>query len=372
MQLGREHRADGSAEPGLEPDAPTVTVGASEQTADADAPARPEVAALGVEVIRADPLPHRLLLRWRRAGRSEGARSEWHPVRATVLTAIVVAITWLLPGAAVFLAILIALILVHEVGHLVVARRCGMGPTEYFLGFGPTVWSRTSRSGLRYGVKAVVLGGYVKIPGMGPSEEVEASLEPMTYRAATRPRRMAVILAGVGVNFVVALALFWTYAMWSPEIDVGPVRAATGSTSLMWDVSRDTVVSLGELVTGAADYSRSVVDGEVPEQRMVSAVGGAQLTDGLLEQHPSRLLLLAGLFSTSLAVFNLLPLLPLDGGHAAIIMVEGAIARARRRPRYRLDPNRFRIAAAVVIVVLLAIGATSMYIDVLHPLSASG
>jgi membrane-associated protease RseP (regulator of RpoE activity) len=359
MQLGSDHRADMTDTPGAAtaPGGAAVTPVAS----------RPEV-----EVLRPDPLPRRLAVRWRRAGDAEGRRAEWHPLRAALLVAIVGSLCWWLPGAAVFLGILIVLILVHEVGHLVVARRCGMRPTEYFLGFGPTVWCRTSPSGLRYGVKAVILGGYVKIPGMGPSEEVEASLEPYTYRAATRPRRLAVILAGVAVNFLVALLLFWTYAMWAPDIDVGPVRAATGSGSLMWEVSRDTVVSLGDLVTGAADYTSSVAEGSVPEQRMVSAVGGAQLTDGLLDEHPSRLLLLAGLFSTSIAVFNLLPLLPLDGGHAAIVVVEGAVARARRRPRYRLDPNRFRIAAAVVVVALLALGATSMYIDVLHPLSASG
>ncbi|UDY34051.1 site-2 protease family protein [Dermatobacter hominis] len=362
MQLGSDHRTDGTDTHGAE-----ATSTAPSGTEVAPGPARPEV-----EVLRHDPLPRRLAVRWRRAGDAEGRRSEWHPLRAALLVAVVAALTWWLPGAAVFLGILVALILVHEVGHLVVARRCGMRPTEYFLGFGPTVWSRTSRSGLRWGVKAVILGGYVKIPGMGPSEEVEASLEPYTYRAATRPRRLAVILAGVGVNFLVALLLFWTYAMWAPDIDVGPVRAATGSGSLMWEVSRDTVTSLGDLVTGAADYSRSVADGEVPEQRMVSAVGGAQLTDGLLDQHPSRLLLLAGLFSTSIAVFNLLPLLPLDGGHAAIVVTEGAIATVRRRPRYRLDPNRFRVAAAVVVVALLALGATSMYVDVLHPLSAAG
>lgn len=313
-----------------------------------------------------------MLVRWRRSARAEGRSSEWHPVRAALLVAAVGALVWRLPGAAVFLGILVVLILTHELGHLVVARRCGMHPTEYFLGFGPTVWCRTSAGGLRYGVKAVVLGGYVKVPGMGPSEEVEASLEPFTYRSATRPRRMAVILAGVAVNLLTALVLFWGYAMWSPDIDVGPVRAATGSVSLTYEVAHDTVTGLGDLLTGAVGYTKSVAGGEVPEERMVSAVGGAQLTDGLLGEHPSRLLLLAGLFSTSIAVFNLLPLLPLDGGHAAIIVVEAAVARVRRRPGYRLDPNRFRVAAAVVVVALLALGASSMYVDILHPLHLSG
>ena len=289
------------------------------------------------------------------------------------MVAAIAALAWWQPGGAVFLGMLAVIIVIHEAGHYVVALRCGMRPTEFFMGFGPTVWSHTTRSGLRYGIKAVLLGGYVKIPGMGPSEEVEASLEPFTYRAATRPKRLAVILAGVTMNFVLALTLFWGYAMWNPALDVGPVRAATGSFELMQEVTVQSVVGLGDLVTGAGGYASSVASGSAPEHRMVSAVGGAQLTDGLLAQHPSRLLLLAGLFSTSVAVFNLLPLLPLDGGHAAIVVVEGAWARIRRRPRYRLDPNRFRVVAAVVVIALLALGVSSMYIDILHPLSvASG
>ena len=330
------------------------------------APDRPEI-----EVVRADPLPRRLSVRWRRAGAAEGRPREFHPLRAALLGAVLVAVAWWLPGAAVFVGMLAVIIVIHEAGHYVVARRCGMRPTEFFLGFGPTVWSRTTKSGLRWGVKAVIFGGYVKIPGMGPKEEVEASLEPYTYRAASRPRRMAVILAGVTANFVLAVTLFWGFAMWSPAIHVGPVRAATGSVSLMQEVSVDTLAGLRDLVTGAGGYASSVASGSVPKERMVSAVGGAQLTQGLLSQHPSRLLLLAGLFSTSIAVFNLLPLLPLDGGHAAIIIMEGTWARLRGRPRYRLDPNRFRVVAAVVVIALLALGVSSMYVDIIHPISSA-
>jgi membrane-associated protease RseP (regulator of RpoE activity) len=327
---------------------------------------RPEV-----EVLRPDPLPRRLLVRWQRSGTAEGRRHEFHAARALLLAALAVAAVVLLPGAAVFLGILLVLVVIHEAGHYAVARRCGMRPTEFFVGFGPTVWARTTTGGLRYGLKAVVLGGYVKIPGMGPSEEVEASLEPFTYRAASRPRRLAVILAGVAANFALALVLFWGYAMWSPTLDVGPVRAATGSVSLMQEISVDTVTELGHLVTGAGGYATTVAQGSVPENRMVSAVGGAQLTQGLLDQHPSRLLLLAGLFSTSIAVFNLLPLLPLDGGHAAVIAMEWVWATVRRRPRYRLDPERFRIVAAIVVVALLVLGLSSIYLDVVHPITTT-
>jgi membrane-associated protease RseP (regulator of RpoE activity) len=326
----------------------------------------------GPVVVVPDPTPARWYTAWRRSGRAEGRATEFHPVRLVAMVGAATALGWWLPGAAVFLGVLLVIIVIHEMGHYAVARRCGMRPTEFFVGFGPTVWARPGPLGLRYGLKAFPLGGYVKIPGMGPREELEGSLEPYSYRAATRPRRMAVILAGSAANLVLAVVLFWCFAMTSPAVDPTPVKALTGSVSLTGQVAVDTVTGIGRLVGGAGEYARSVSDGEAPENRMVSAIGGAQLTDGLLEQHWSRLLLLAGLFSASIGVLNLLPLLPLDGGHAAIIVIESAMARIRRRPRYRVDPETFKPVALVVVVALLLVGASSMYVDLIHPLSSGG
>ncbi len=368
MRLGSGHRAG-------DPRVPAGTDGDGADRMTGTATAAPDGTTSGryeIEVVRPDPWPVRALVRWRRAGAAEGREREMHPLRAVLVLAALAALGWWSRGALVFLALIGAIIVIHEAGHYVVARRCGMRPTEFFVGFGPTVWSHTTEGGLRWGVKALLLGGFVKIPGMGPSEEVEASLERYTYRAASRPRRLAVILAGVAANFVLAVAMFAAFAMWNPSIQATPRVAVTGSVSLMGDVTVSTLTGLRDLVSGAGDYASSVADGQAPKQRMVSAVGGAQLTDGLLDRHPSQLLLLGGIFSTSIAVFNLLPLLPLDGGHAAIVVVEGAVARVRRRPRYRLDPNRFRIAAVVVVALLLTLGVTSMWIDLLHPLSPTG
>src|SRR5579872_6897160 len=60
---------------------------------------------------------------------------------------------------------LAALVLVHEAGHFVVARAVGMRPRKFYLGFGPPL-VKTTRGGVEYGIAAVPLGGYVKIPGM--------------------------------------------------------------------------------------------------------------------------------------------------------------------------------------------------------------
>ncbi|MCP4435307.1 MAG: site-2 protease family protein [Actinomycetia bacterium] len=317
-------------------------------------------------VLRDDPAPVRALTAWRRAGRSEGTRNEFNLFRACGL-AIAIGLIWQwAPGAVAFIGILSVLVFLHELGHYAVARRVGMRPTEFFIGFGPTVWARTASNGLRYGVKLIPAGGYVKLPGMGPREEVEASLEPYTYRAASRRNRMLVILAGVAVNFLIAVALFAGYA--AVEADAGPVEAAGVGVSRTTQVATGTLDGLGTLVFGADDYAKSVASGEVPENRLVSPIGGAQIADGLMEGDASRLWLLAAIFSASLALLNLLPLLPLDGGHAALIVVESAWARIRRKRDLRLDPNKFTPVAVAVVAVLVTISASAMYLDILHPL----
>jgi len=322
-----------------------------------------------ITVVRRDPAPLRWLVAWRRSGRAEGRRREFHPIRAVVLIAAAALLAAQLPGAAIFLGMLVGLIIVHEAAHYIVARRCGMRPEEFFVGFGPTVWSSRTATGLRYGVKLLPVGGYVKIPGMSPTEVVESSNEPYTYRAATRGRRLAVILAGPLSNLALALALFALYAVTSPTVDATPAGVVFGSFDLLWDVTAGTLQSLFHLVTGAGDYAASVAGGQPPDQRMLSVVGGAQVTDQLLDGQPGRLLVMAGLFSASVGILNLLPVPPLDGGHAAVVLAESVMARVRRRPSLRLDTRRLQPLALAVVAAFLLLGVTSMWVDVLHPVS---
>ena len=71
----------------------------------------------------------------------------------------------------VFFTGLLFIILIHEAGHYLVARAYGFKVEEYFVGFGPKIWS-FKRNDIEYGVKALPLGGYVKIAGMNPYEPV--------------------------------------------------------------------------------------------------------------------------------------------------------------------------------------------------------
>jgi len=102
----------------------------------------------------------------------------------------------------------ILMIIIHEGGHYAAARAFGMKVTEFFVGFGPLLWS-TKRGETEYGLKLIPLGGYVRIIGMNPFEDVDPDEEGRTYRQAPFWQKSIVILAGIASHFVVALALLW-------------------------------------------------------------------------------------------------------------------------------------------------------------------
>jgi membrane-associated protease RseP (regulator of RpoE activity) len=110
-------------------------------------------------------------------------------------------------GTAVMIIGIVAMIVVHEGAHFVAAKSFGMKATEAFFGFGPRIWSMT-RGETEYGVKAIPLGGYVRIIGMNPFEEVAPEDEGRTYRTAVFWKKSVVVLAGVFSHFVMAAILF--------------------------------------------------------------------------------------------------------------------------------------------------------------------
>jgi membrane-associated protease RseP (regulator of RpoE activity) len=113
----------------------------------------------------------------------------------------------MLGGIAAAVAI-IFFVTAHEAGHFLAAKATGMKATEFFFGFGPRIWS-TKRGETEYGVKALPLGGYVRIIGMNPLEEVPAEDMGRTYREKKFWEKSVVVLAGVGTNFLIAFLMFW-------------------------------------------------------------------------------------------------------------------------------------------------------------------
>ena len=103
---------------------------------------------------------------------------------------------------------IILFVTAHEAGHFVAAKATGMKATEFFFGFGPKLWS-TRKGETEYGFKALPFGGYVRIVGMNPLEEVAPEDMGRTYREKKFWEKSVVVLAGVGMNFLIGFLLFY-------------------------------------------------------------------------------------------------------------------------------------------------------------------
>jgi regulator of sigma E protease len=339
------------------------------------------------------------------------------------------------------------LIVVHEAGHFLAAKGVGMRVERFFLFFGPTIWS-FKRGGTEYGVKAIPLGGYVKITGMNPEEDVPPEHEENAYFRKPVWKRMVVVAAGPGVNVALAFAILFgvylisgklqpqqsvekvesgtpaarvlrpgdkilamdgrSYPQKDPAerleefsdvvkshtcagrqaggcvastpvelrferdgdvrtvsvfprydkavgfmrigfsyksrtVEVGPGAAASEAGSVMWSVASSTVHVVTHLF-------------ESRQRKQVSGVVGiSDVGHQVVEKSLPQALLLLALVSLSLGLINLLPILPLDGGHIFWALVE----KLRGEPVSLRVIEGATVAGFALVAVLMFIGLSN-------------
>jgi membrane-associated protease RseP (regulator of RpoE activity) len=377
--------------------------------------------------------------------------------------AAMVALAIFVPGSRTPLLLIVGIILMvmlHEFGHYWMAKRSGMKVTEFFVGFGPRLWSFT-RGETEYGVKAIPAGGYVRIIGMTNLEEVDPADEPRTFRQATPGKRLATILAGVTVNFFIAFVLFFVVIAGQGRVYDGPsttvqrvvagsaaddaglqardkVVAVAGKSVDNWDdlksgiernggneisitvlrggeevtvratpkeqdgqgflgvgpgnLVRDVGVfeavpesfkTMGNVTTGFVDilgdrlspsgvstsaqqsFSSSVPAAKSQENlnRPMSLIGIIDTGSDLVGSNLWLIALLLGQISFILAVFNLLPILPFDGGHAVVVIYEWIASKVKHRRIYA-DYRKFIPVSVVLVIPILFLGLSSMVLDI--------
>lgn len=332
-----------------------------------------------------------------------------------------------------------ALIILHEAGHFVAAKAVGMRVERFSLFFGPLL-VKFRRGETEYGIGPIPLGGYVKITGMNPKEDIPPEARPRAYYNQAVWKRVVVILAGPAVNLVIAFVLIMAIA-WSngavatshgqpqykigqlafpasqylksgdkivgvdgrqnlpieqvtkqiashrcagtptagcvattpvrlvilrdkqrlsytiyPRYDVtakrvrvgfafvpelraiGPAAAASASVSEMWTVTRTTVSTIATLFE---PKSRDQVHG---------VVGGFKVTQQRFAFDSTEALLTLALISLSLAVINLFPFLPLDGGHVFWALAEKV---RRRRIPFEIMERAGMVGFALILVIFV-------------------
>jgi membrane-associated protease RseP (regulator of RpoE activity) len=109
-------------------------------------------------------------------------------------------------GILIFVAGLLISVILHEAGHFLTAKKFGMKATQFFIGFGTTLWS-FKRGETEYGIKALPFGAFVKITGMTTMDEVDPGDEARAMRNKPRWQRAIVMVAGSFMHFALAFVL---------------------------------------------------------------------------------------------------------------------------------------------------------------------
>lgn len=387
-------------------------------------------------------------------------------------------------GVLAFVIAMLVSVMIHEWGHFITARKYGMKVTEFFLGFGPRIWS-TKRGETEFGIKAIPAGGYCRITGMTPIEPIADEDSGRAFYKASVPRRLVVLGAGSFLHFILALLILTLFfaaigvprestrlsevlpcikessapctnkdlvapayaagfkagddiqevdgkkiTTWREvgsairsgadkaltftvlrdgerlDITVTPTRYRSGAESFgiigviserenkRYPLHSALAASLREGRDIAAGSLRALValPSKIPalfgatfggEQRdpegLVGVVGVARVSGeaassegGSLTEKIGFFLLIIASLNIFVGIFNLIPLLPLDGGHMAVALFDG-YRRSRARRRGLPEPAPFDVTklmpiTVVVIAVLATLSILLLFADIVNPI----
>jgi membrane-associated protease RseP (regulator of RpoE activity) len=388
-------------------------------------------------------------------------------------------------GVLAFVVALLLSVMIHEAGHYLTAKKFGMKVTEFFLGFGQKIWS-TQRGETEFGIKAIPAGGYCRIVGMSPREELSQADQDRAFVKAGVGQRLIVLGAGSFLHFVIGFVLLLTlfisvgvtsvtstveqvsecipqkvsevctakstpspaknvgilagdkiirvdgesYQDWSDVVAVirasagkelnitierngapidiavtpasrevngkvigvlgvvnkvgtityGPVDSVARAGKFTGEILKNSATSLVSLPTKIPNLISQTFGGEKRDpEGLVGVVGVARVsgetadTDALtLREKIATFILIIASLNLFVGMFNLLPLLPLDGGHMAVAIVDGVRSFiARKRGRGKPAPFDVELLAPITMVVFVLMAALSILLltaDIFNPI----
>ena len=200
------------------------------------------------------------------------------------------------------------LILIHEAGHLTVAKLCKVKVNEFAIGFGPTIWKKQGKE-TKYALRLIPLGGFCSMEG-----EDEESDDDRAFSKASVWKRMAIVLAGPIVNIVFGLVVYYILVA-----SIG-IQFANPADDTVINRLTYSGKATGEFIIAILDSVKTLFTGVTSVDQMVGIVGISEIvvkTAGI-----ANYINLMALISISLGITNLLPIPALDGGKILILIIE--------------------------------------------------
>lgn len=165
------------------------------------------------------------------------------------------------------LLLFICLVLVHEWGHFIQARRNGVEVEEFGLGFPPRAKILTKKNGTVYTLNWLPLGGFVKLKG-----EHDIDTEPGTFGAATMWVKTKILLAGVAMNLLTAIVLLSIVAVIGMPKLVDNQTTVWSDTKIIQSPTNVGVIKIGEVVEGSPAAGAGV-----QEEDQLVAIAGVEI-----------------------------------------------------------------------------------------------
>ena len=172
-------------------------------------------------------------------------------------------------GVLAFVVAVLVSVMLHEAGHFVTAKLFGMKATQFFVGFGTTLWSR-QKGETEYGIKAIPAGGFVKIVGMTPLEDVPVEDQPRAFINKPGWQRFIVLVAGSTMHFIIALVLLFILLLGWPSVLNGASQVET--------VNNCVTTSASEACPPGAPIAPAV--GKFKPNDVITAVNGQPVVHG--------------------------------------------------------------------------------------------
>lgn len=187
-------------------------------------------------------------------------------------------------GIVAFVVALLFSVMVHEFGHYITARKFGMKVTEFFLGFGKRIWS-TQRGETEFGIKAIPAGGYCRISGMTPRDEMDLGEEDRAFIKASSGRKLIVLGAGSFLHFVLGFVILLVLFIGigtnriTPQVaqvsDCIPVSTEACTSSSMPSPAKAAGIKAGDYIMA---INNKPVENWVDDVQLIRGSAGKELT----------------------------------------------------------------------------------------------
>jgi regulator of sigma E protease len=238
-----------------------------------------------------------------------------------------------------FATVFTAIVLVHEFGHFITARKAGIKVYEFSIGFpfSPRLITLFRHKETAFTIRLLPLGGFVSFSQDGGEDDIELF-------EASNNKRALILSAGSLFNIVFAFMVFIPVFIIGKHLTLPEALLLSAKT--VWEILSGTTMFILNICTGHGTMEG--LSGPVG----IAAMAGRAASKGFLN-----LFYFTGVLSMSLGIMNLLPLPALDGGHLVMLLIESI----RKKP---LSPKAYQVVTIVGISLFLILTVAVTYQDV--------